>query len=99
MQPESRGLTARGPVAVAWVRSSRPRAALIVAAALTLGLSAVPMARAGQSGRFLPPAADDEPQIPNVPDRNGCVKLCDLDELPCDPPLYKKLDGRCNLKN
>ena len=30
---------------------------------------------------------------------NGCVKLCPLDTNPCDPPQYKKADGRCNLRD
>lgn len=25
----------------------------------------------------------------------GCVQECNDDLNPCDPPLYKKLDGRC----
>ena len=64
-----------------------------------LALGSTPVVRAGEIGRSPPPVSLLEPQIPNVPDRNGCVKLCDLDDLPCDPPLYKKLDGRCTLKN
>ncbi len=30
---------------------------------------------------------------------NGCVKLCPLDTNPCDPPEFKKADGRCTLKD
>ena len=47
----------------------------------------------------VPQTAPGERSIPNVPDSQGCVALCDLDTLPCDPPLYKKLDGRCTLKS
>ncbi len=28
---------------------------------------------------------------------NGCVKQCPLDLNPCDPPEYKRADGRCSL--
>ena len=28
---------------------------------------------------------------------NGCVKLCPLDTNPCDPPEFKRADGRCSL--
>ncbi len=40
-----------------------------------------------------------EPDVPNVPDRNGCVRLCEFDLNPCDTPLEKKLDGRCTRKD
>ena len=26
---------------------------------------------------------------------NGCVKQCEFDMNPCDPPSYKHADGRC----
>ncbi len=26
---------------------------------------------------------------------NGCVKWCEFDMNPCDPPQYKTADGRC----
>ncbi|WP_131116902.1 hypothetical protein [Lichenihabitans psoromatis] len=26
---------------------------------------------------------------------NGCVKLCEFDSNPCDPPSFKHADGRC----
>ena len=32
---------------------------------------------------------------PDVADGLGCVKTCEEDQNPCDPPSYKKLDGRC----
>ena len=28
---------------------------------------------------------------------NGCVKQCPLDLNPCDPPDFKRADGRCTL--
>ena len=34
--------------------------------------------------------------VPNVPDLQGCVKWCRTDQNPCDPPLFKRADGRCN---
>lgn len=27
----------------------------------------------------------------------GCVKLCARDMNPCDPPVFKQADGRCNF--
>ena len=27
--------------------------------------------------------------------RNGCVKWCEFDNNPCDPPQFKTADGRC----
>ncbi len=35
--------------------------------------------------------------VPNVPDDQGCVKWCFRDLGPCDPPEFKRADGRCNL--
>ncbi len=40
-----------------------------------------------------------EATVPNVPDRQGCVRLCEFDLNPCDTPLEKKLDGRCTRKD
>ena len=28
---------------------------------------------------------------------NGCVRQCDHDMNPCDPPIYKQADGRCSF--
>lgn len=46
--------------------------------------------------------ADDPPERtestlypPNIVDPHGCVRMCDQDMSPCDPPLYKHADGRC----
>ncbi len=29
---------------------------------------------------------------------NGCVKLCEFDDNPCDPPSFKHADGRCTYQ-
>lgn len=29
--------------------------------------------------------------------RNTCVKLCRRDSSPCDPPEFKRADGRCDV--
>ncbi len=71
-------------------------------AVLLLGAAVVgfaPAASAGSSGYGTGYGNDDHRTVPNVPDRNGCVKLCELDLNPCDPPLYKKVDGRCTIKD
>ena len=52
-----------------------------------------------QSNDRAHPSSANEPSIPNVPDRNGCVRLCEFDLNPCDSPIDKKLDGRCTLKH
>ena len=81
----------------------------------TIGVASIALAILGSSSTLRPgvaaargyggrplaraPAVDDGPQVPNVPDRHGCVKLCDLDTNPCDTPLEKKLDGRCTLQD
>ncbi len=31
----------------------------------------------------------------NVPDLQGCVRWCERDLNPCDPPAFKRTDGRC----
>lgn len=31
----------------------------------------------------------------NVPDLQGCVRWCERDLNPCDPPEFKRTDGRC----
>ena len=35
--------------------------------------------------------------IPNVKNLQGCVPLCERDLNPCDPPSYKRDDGRCDF--
>ena len=73
------------------------RSALIAGA--VLGAMSSPIAASAQELPF-----EDffsiQPQtyadVPGVPDPNGCVKLCFRDSSPCDPPLYKKADNRCN---
>ena len=34
--------------------------------------------------------------VPDVPDEQGCVRMCERDDNPCDSPLFKHEDGRCN---
>ena len=68
--------------------------ALFVGMALALS---GPTAFAGQGGR--PAPNSDGVDVPNYPDRNGCVRLCEFDLNPCDPPIDKKLDGRCTRKD
>ena len=46
-------------------------------------------------GRFF----EFEPATPfNVPDENGCVRICLQDTSPCDPPSFKHTDGRCSQR-
>ncbi len=77
-------------------------ASIAITVVALLGLAPAPTMAQGEynpnAGR-VPQTAPGERSIPNVPDSQGCVALCDLDTLPCDPPLYKKLDGRCTLKS
>lgn len=51
-----------------------------------------------QQGQPRQPARQDPDAsgVPNVPNLQGCVKLCERDTNPCDPMLYKQTDGRCN---
>lgn len=71
---------------------NRVLAAALAAAAVCqpAGVRAQP-AKVERSFIFRPP--DD--QVPNVPDRSGCVRACAQDAGPCDPPIYKRADGRC----
>ncbi len=32
---------------------------------------------------------------PSIAEELGCVKMCEEDLTPCDPPAFKKVDGRC----
>ena len=73
--------------------------AILCAASLSLIAAANP-ALAGSpytypltGQRVANPAASG---VPNVPDLQGCVKWCQRDLNPCDPPLFKRADGRCN---
>ncbi len=44
-----------------------------------------------------PSRPDPNPHgIPNVPNLQGCIPLCERDQNPCDPPVFKQADGRCN---
>jgi hypothetical protein len=38
----------------------------------------------------------DASGVPGIPNLQGCIKLCERDLNPCDPPVYKQADGRCN---
>ncbi len=74
--------------------------ALALFALLSVGpTSALAQAEYNPNAGRIPQTSPGERSIPNVPDSQGCVALCELDTLPCDPPLYKKLDGRCTLKS
>lgn len=46
--------------------------------------------------------ADDPPEgfQPRLSASTGllCVKQCPNDDLPCDPPSYKRADGRCTTQ-
>jgi hypothetical protein len=45
-----------------------------------------------------PSRPDPNPHgIPNVPNLQGCIPLCEQDLDPCDPPVFKQADGRCNF--
>lgn len=62
---------------------------------LTMGPT---LAQSGQGYRQPPRAYNPAYSgVPNVPDDRGCVKWCSRDSDPCDPPAFKRADGRCNL--
>ena len=73
---------------------------LICGASLWLIVAATPSLAGSPYGdpltdrRFANPAASG---VPNVPDLQGCVKWCERDLNPCDPPLFKRADGRCKI--
>ena len=73
---------------------------LICGASLWLIVAATPSLAGGPKGapptapRLRPPPP---PRRPNVPDLQGCVKWCERDLNPCDPPLFKRADGRCKI--
>lgn len=77
----------------------------VIPAALALGVVALATpslpAWAGSPYYREPVRGDDrrDPDasgVPGVPDLQGCVRLCERDQSPCDPPVYKQADGRCN---
>ncbi len=75
---------------------------LAVALAAAAMLPSPAFAQSYGDDRFDPTLGffDVEPYVPeNVPDRNGCVKICFRDVSPCDPIQYKRVDGRCSHKN
>ncbi len=39
----------------------------------------------------------DASGVPGVPNLQGRIKLSERDLNPCDPPVYKQADGRCNF--
>ena len=79
------------------------RTAVLVFALATgaaLSLQAAPASAGSPYNRE--PARDDprhDPDasgVPGIPNLQGCVRLCERDQSPCDPPVYKRADGRCN---
>ena len=66
----------------------------IWAVAAGTAMAASPLPNAAAAG-FLDEAGDARRQIPDIPDRRGCVRQCDQDTAPCDPIIYKRADGRC----
>ena len=77
----------------------RMTVALFAAAALAVsGLSSAGLAQTPDEtfyfdGRPYDPA---DYYIYGPPEVTGCVQQCARDFSPCDPPLLKKTDGRCN---
>ena len=75
---------------------------IVVGAAV---LAAVVAASPGlaRNRTYVPPGWGDQTPlfagVPNVPDEHGCVKWCFRDTGPCDPPDYKRADGRCDLND
>lgn len=77
----------------------RRHLALILSAGLALGLATpLPLLAGSARGPGLNGYSADQLNaigVTNVPDRNGCVKWCFRDLNPCDPPEFKRADGRC----
>ena len=72
---------------------------LVTAAALTglVSVSELPaMAQQLYAPRALGQYAPVYSGVPDTPDEHGCVRMCERDDSPCDPPLFKHEDGRCN---
>ena len=73
-----------------------------VLAAIGLAMTG-PVALSGpasaQSGYGAPPprydAFDPFDFLDGSPDTLGCMKDCVRDFSPCDPPMFKRTDGRC----
>ena len=67
--------------------------ALLAAAALAAsGLSSAGLAQTPDETFYF----DGRPYLYGPPDVAGCVQQCARDFSPCDAPLLKKTDGRCN---
>ena len=75
---------------------------LCMVAALAVGCSAAAdPARAQPIGAPWPFGAA-EPGYADLPGAGhppACAKLCFEDDSPCDPPVYKHADGRCETRN
>ena len=68
---------------------------LALAAAVLLSSGTGVFAQRFYAPRDLVPNDPSYSGVPNIPDEQGCVKLCIRDTSPCDPPQYKRTDGRC----
>ena len=78
--------------------SLRSRSCLL-AAALSVTVLSPSLAGSPDRDQTISAAASAErlaaAGVLNVPDRHGCEKWCLHDMNPCDPPLFKRTDGRC----
>ena len=78
------------------------RAAVIAAVISQIAAMSIPSTPAwAGSPSYREKARDSRPDpdargIPGIPNLQGCIKLCERDRNPCDPPVYKQADGRCN---
>ena len=70
-------------------------AALLASATMLVTLPTPASAQRYYPPRRLPPNDPSYGNVPNVPNEQGCVKWCFRDSNPCDPPEYKRADGRC----
>ena len=70
------------------------RIVAIILMVAVAGFSAQAQAKQKRAIMSAPPVETEQAYVAPV-----CPRLCNTDVSPCDPPEFKRADGRCNMGN